>query len=185
MEVSINHAAETREQRGCVVWTGAGFGVELHGEGGSTDQVETFDGAIVGVDVAHDHFRVVLGCFLWAAGTAWVSGQHAGLGVSHGEAMVLRRDPNASLDQIQHRLVRTAVTVPHLVGPQTGSEAHELMPQTDTHDGKAVLHGRRQGSTCIAGSARMSRVAWAVGAKQRVDAVGADEVLKRRFWWAP
>jgi hypothetical protein len=89
LEVSVNHAAETREQRGCIMRTRASLGVELHGERRPTDQIEAFDGPIVGVDVPYDHIGVVLRCFLRAASAAWMSGQHAGLGVGHGETMVL------------------------------------------------------------------------------------------------
>ena len=59
------------------------------------------------------------------------------------------------------------------------------MPQTDAHDREPVLNGRREGAPSIAGPARVGRVARAVGAEQRVDAMRFKEVLKRRFRRTP
>ena len=59
-KVFVNDGAKTQEKRCCIVGARTGFGVELDRKARLSNHVQTFNGAVVGVDVSDLHLCPVL-----------------------------------------------------------------------------------------------------------------------------
>ena len=120
--------------------TGAGLRVELDGKCRLSDEIEPFDSAVVGVDVAY--FKVRLQSILADLGACptWMRGEHALVGILYCEAVVLAGDVYSATLQVDHGLICTPVAVAQLVGVQTGRQPHQLVAEADSHHRHVSAH---------------------------------------------
>ena len=103
----------------------------------------------------------------------------------NGKPVVLTGDSDRFVLQIDHGLIGSSVSIAHFVGLQARGKPHQLMAETNAHDGESVLDGPSEGGACCGGFSGMSGVAWAVAAKQRVDIVLLSQPLVRHVGRAP
>ena len=95
---------------------GAGLRVELDGKCRLSDEIESFDSAVVGVDVTY--FKVRLQSILADLGACptWMRSEHALVRVLYCEAVILASDEYPAGLQVDHGLICTPVAVAQLVG---------------------------------------------------------------------